>query len=133
MNFNAWRTSGDNALSSSIDEASRAASIWALINRDPVSITIKRGSSTLSAQTVRVTINNSDDGQQGGQSDAVSGKRGAIIFGIRNHATLTDTDIAIGDMFSLDYDEDGNGDEIHRVVNIVHIPGGIEAHTEVIQ
>lgn len=127
VNFNAWRTSSDGALATSISDADRAASIWGMIQRNPTSITLKRGSSTLSAQTVRIEISNSGGTmEQRAESNAVSGERMAIIFGIRNHATLSDTDIQTGDMLAI------NG-EAHRVTSVINVPGGIEAHTEVIQ
>lgn len=126
MDFKAWLSSSDDKLGGEIDDALRASRVWALIQRNPTSITLKRGSSTLSAQTVRIEISNSGGTERSAESSAVSGERMAIIYGIRNHATLSDTDIQTGDMLAI------NG-EAHRVTSVINVPGGIEAHTEVIQ
>lgn len=116
FNLSDWRSGDVDA----IDEASRAADAWRVIQRSPDSITIDRGTdTTLSAQTVAIEYGNtstesrSDGAGQTSQSDV-------IVFGIRNHATLTDTDIEQGDQFEW------NG-HFFRVVEVRLLPGEIQA------
>jgi len=63
------------------------------------SITVTRGGSTLSAQTVRV------DSLSGSQQITTSAgqvhQADALILGYRGHPTITDTDLKPGDRFAL--------------------------------
>lgn len=126
VDFDGLISSDDGKLVTGITSVSRASRMWALIQRNSTSITIKRGTTTLSAQVVKVVIENSGNDERVGESRSVSGLQDAIVYGVRDHASVADTDIEIGDMFVV------NGD-VHRVIGTTLIPGGIEARTEVIE
>lgn len=75
----------------------RARVIWQLIQANPFSVTLKRGSSTLAVQTVRMEY---DKATQDAISPAGRGsERALMIFGVRNHPTVANTDLQKGDRF----------------------------------
>lgn len=82
----------------------RAANAWKRINDKPTSVAFKTAAGvTLAAQTVRIEVDNRADTAE---SDAGQTPRmNVIVYGIRGHATLTDTDIAEGYRFVLNGDE----------------------------
>lgn len=121
MSFDVWRNAG---VTGSISQAQRAADAWGRINRDPSSITIVRDGTPLAAQTMRVehaTSVNVAVGDGMGRSAVAE----VWLFGIRNHATLSDTDIQRDDRFAL------NG-QTFRVEVVMHLPGEIQAKGEAI-
>jgi hypothetical protein len=70
-----------------------------LIADKPTSITISRGASTLSAQTVRIE---EFRGQKQVQSSAGQVYNvDAVVLGHKGHPTITDTDIKPGDRFAV--------------------------------
>ena len=85
-------------------EAQRAALAWKRIQDKPTSVTFKNTAGTvLAAQTVRIE---SDSLARPATSEAgMTATRRVVVFGIRNHATLTNTDIKEGYTFILDNDE----------------------------
>lgn len=80
----------------------RPTSIGDLIALKPTSITIRRGSSTLSAQTVRLETLASQRMVvgEGGVTHQIDG----VVVGVRNHPIQSDVDIQAGDRFA-----DGDG------------------------
>lgn len=78
----------------------RPTAIGDLIALKPTSITVKRGATTLGAQTVRLETLASQR--------AVVGEGGitlmcdAMALGYKNHPTVTDTDLKAGDRFVAD-------------------------------
>lgn len=78
----------------------RATSIGDLIALKPTSITIRRGSSTLSAQTVRLETLASQRMVvgEGGVTHQIDGH----LQGYRNHPTIADTNVKAGDRFVAD-------------------------------
>lgn len=113
---------------SAIAAGPRAAAAWARIQDKPTSITIKRGSTTLAAQTVRVEFSSTVREVQG--STGISSKRDAIIFGIRDHDSLPDTDIQRGDQFAIK-DDEGTVLGHYRVVDVILTIGEKQARAEV--
>ena len=97
---------------------------WRLIQYNPADINIRRGSTFLDAQTVRVETSNAQVERQG-DSAAVAVLRDAVIFGVRGHATEADTDIKRNDLFEYDGQD-------YRVMDINKVVGGIQASCEVI-
>jgi hypothetical protein len=112
-----------------ISNAARAERIWAKIQRKPSSVVFTKPATndgagnvtpaaTLAAQTVRATSDN--------RASLVAGLAGAapqrhlVVFGIKDHATLADTDINEGYTFTYDGDT-------YRVVDTVAVPGGVQA------
>lgn len=104
-----------------IGAGARAAAAWARICEKPTSITIKRASTTLDAQTVRVEFSSSVRDVQG--KSGMSSQRDVIVFGIRNHDVLDDTDIQRGDLFALDSGR-------YRVVDLILTLGEVQARCE---
>ena len=77
-----------------------STAIGDLIALKPTSITIKRGSSTLSAQTVRLETLASQRAVvgEGGVTHQIDG----LLLGYRGHPTITNTDVKAGDRFVAD-------------------------------
>ncbi len=117
--FNAWRAA--NSLSPA-GENRRAIGAWKIIQRNATSITLWRGDTPLSPQTVHV----SHDPSASVLGDVSSGEinesyeRGVTVFGVKGHPTVSDTDIQTGDEFEL------NG-ESYRITDVVFYTGSIQA------
>lgn len=102
--------------------ADRAALAWRRISEKPTSITIKRGTTTLSAQTVRVESSGSS--VRVGTAGAVA-VRDVVVFGVKSHAVVTDTNIRRNDRFVY-------GGEEYQVKDIVLTLGEVQARCEVV-
>ena len=101
--------------------AQRAVAAWGRIQDNASSITIMRGSSNLSAQTVRVELVREGQDQPGMAGEA--GMWRAMVFGVRDHPTETDTDIQKGDRFVY-------GGSEYRVIAVAQWPGEVQATAE---
>lgn len=112
-----------------IDAALRAERTWLHIQRWPSQIVLTRpavitddepspGPTALPSQTVRVTKDNRPRALRGEMGEGA--ELHCVVFGVRDHATLPDTDIERGDTFVLDGDA--------YVVDYVNlVPGGKQA------
>ncbi len=121
--INAWLAAGgDLAALPTETEAQRAARAWRRIGDKPTSVTFKKpNGTTLAAQTVRLE---SDNSASLAESEAgAAPRRKLIIFGVRNHATVTDTDIAEGYRFI-------SGNDLYRVVDIITTLGEVQGVAE---
>lgn len=121
--FDSWLAdTGDLAALPTQTEETRAALAWRRINDKPTSVTFRTPAGvTLSTQTVRIE---SDDSAHEAMSDAgLAPERYVIIFGIRNHASLPDSDIAEGYTFVL------NGDQ-YRIIDTILTLGEIQGTGE---
>lgn len=107
-----------------IPAQNRAAAAWNRINDKPVSVAFKLPNGTvLAAQTVRIEYDNSAS-----QSEAPSGQtavRKLIVFGVRGHSTITDTNVGEGYRFVYQ-----NGE--YRVMDVITTIGEIQAIAEVV-
>lgn len=96
-------------------EEERAADAWKRINEKPQSVVFRSAAgATVAAQTVRVEVDNR-------ASDSISAagaapKMKAIVYGIKGHSTLANTDIKEGYRFVL------NGDE-YRCIDVIDTIG----------
>jgi hypothetical protein len=105
-------------------EQERAADAWKRIGEKPQSVAFKNAAgTTLAAQTVRVEVDNR-------ASDSISAagaapKMKAIVFGIRGHATLANTDIKEGYRFVYGNDE-------YRCIDIILQTGEIQGVFEAV-
>lgn len=117
IDFGAWLADTD-----AIPEATRAALAWRRINDRPSSVTFKTPSgSVLDAQTVRVEhLSGASEPTSAAGAGAV---RRCIVFGVRNHATVADTDIASGYRFIIAPDD-------YRVIDVIETPGEVQALAE---
>lgn len=119
VNFNAWMA-GNNFPYTSITSG-RAVDAWRRISDKPTSITVKRGTSLLSAQTVRIEY---DSGVQ--EVETPAGEKSVqklIVFGVKDHPAVTNTDLQRGDRFVLNNLE-------FEVMAIVYQTGEIQAQAE---
>ena len=90
VDFSLWLS--DTA---AIPASGRAAAAWARINDKPTSVTFRKPDGTdLDAQTVRLEYDSrvSESESPAGQTPV----RKLIIFGVKDHDTVTDTDIGEG-------------------------------------
>lgn len=105
-----------------IPAANRAAAAWNRINDKPTSVAFKKPDNTvLAVQTVRIEYDNIVS-----QSEAESGQtavRKLTIFGVRDHSTVTDTDVGEGYRFIYQNDE-------YNVVDTILTIGEIQAIAE---
>lgn len=106
-----------------IDPEPRAAAAWARIQNKPTQITIKRDgvSGVMTAQTVRIEFDTTRNIEASGAGGKTSVQI-ARVFGIRDHATLPDTNILRGDRFTTD--------DIfwYRVIDVILTIGEIQAN-----
>lgn len=97
VDFNGWLQA-----ESYTDEVADAVASWNSILDFPFSIVIKRGVTKLAAQTVRVSVLDSSELPQGSSAQlGTMGVQSVTVFGVRNHPTISDTDIKRGDRFIL--------------------------------
>lgn len=106
-----------------IDGTKRAIDAWGRIQKDPASITVVReDASTLAAQTVRVVIETTR-GDRVGDNIVSAATREAVVFGVKGHPTVADTDIRRGDQFR--YKE-----LLYKVHTVAEHPGEVQARAE---
>lgn len=113
--FAAWRS----------DPAARAAEAWQRIEEQTVTVTIRRGTATLAAQTVRVEPGDSarEDLDLRRGLNVMPGVQRAVVFGVRQHPTVADTDIERGDRFVIGATE-------FEVIAVIAAPGEVQALCE---
>lgn len=125
MSLNGWLAGSTLSVASA---EARAALAWRRITDRPTSITIRRGSGaskqTLAAQTVRVEWDNSAVEREGIVTTA--GRQHCVVFGVKDHETITDTNIKRADRFSI------NGVE-YEVIAVMTPPGEVQAVCETVQ
>lgn len=119
VNFFAWLSD-----TTAIDANGRSAAAWKRINDKPTSVAFKTTNGTvLSAQTVRLEW---DSNASESESPAgVTAVRKLIIFGVRDHATVANTNVGEGYRFVY------SGDE-YRVIDTLLTIGEIQAFCEVV-
>lgn len=103
-----------------IDNASRAEATWRMIQRNPSTITLNRGSVNIEAQTMRLTwgtIGDDSRNEAGGQQN--DGR--CVLFGVKNHPTVTDTNIQRGDRFAIGLVE-------YEVYEVLYLVGSVQAY-----
>ena len=113
--------------------AQRAVRNWGLIQRNPTSITIDRKGVEKDPQTVRTEYDNdarwigeaglAGRGQGSVRSSGVAVTRDLIVFGVRDHPTVTDTDLKTGDQFAV-------GKVLWEIRDVVEVTGGVQARAE---
>jgi hypothetical protein len=120
VNFGDWLSVNN----SSGGENRYAIHQWKIIQRNPNSITLKRGSTSLAAQTVRIQPGNEER-----QIELPTGKsvtvREIVIFGVVGHPTVADTDIRKDDQFSY-------LNRLYKVTDVIENQGSKQAWAEAI-
>lgn len=107
--------------STEIDICARAVGAWNRIQRNAVSVVIVRDGTALDAQMVRIEA---DSTARPIASDA--GRTGAIrrvVYGVRGHPTVDDTDLLRGDRFAY-------GGVQYEIVQVIAVPGEVQGFAE---
>jgi hypothetical protein len=112
----------DSSYTGAVAIASQAGDAWRCIQDVPADIVLVRSGVALNSQTVRIEISNTHR-QVEGESTVQSGRQEAVIFGVRGHPDVEDTDIRANDRFAH------NGIQ-YRVIAIVTQPGEVQARCE---
>lgn len=102
-----------------IDAAERAVLALRRIMAFPTTIMIARVG--VGAQIVRLEYNNI--AQETDANLSAPGVASAIVFGIRNHPSLPDTDLVRGDRFRY-------LNTMFEVISVTYVPGEIQAHCQ---
>jgi hypothetical protein len=120
VNFDDWMDEGN----SPEGENRYASDQWRLIQINQKSIALKRGSTTLAAQTMSIQPDSEER-----QIELPNGKtitvRDVVIFGIVGHPTLDDTDIQKDDQFSYRR-------RLYKVTDVIENTGSLQAWAEAI-
>lgn len=113
--FEAWRE----------HQAARALEAEARIGERAVEISIRRGTDLLDPQTVRIEFGNSarEDLDVRRGLNVLPGVQRAVVFGLRDHPTIADTDIQRGDRFVLGATE-------FEVIAVIVLAGEVQAFCE---
>lgn len=105
LNLSNW-LSGTHSTGSqrSAREQKRAAQAWRRINEKGTSVSFRTPTgATVGAQLVRIESDNTATASE--SAAGATAKRKVIVFGVRNHAVVADTDIKEGYRFVLLNDE----------------------------
>lgn len=117
IDFTNWFT--DTA---AIEEETRAALAWRQINDKPASVVFRKPDGTdLTAQTVRIESDNSVT-----ESEGTAGRgpvRKVIVFGVKGHPTVTDTDMKEGYRFNYSSDQ-------YRIMDTILTLGEVQGVAE---
>ena len=95
----------------------RALMAWERIQDRPTSVTLDRGGVAQAAQTVRLEYS-SPHTVQGEVGKA--GEYDLVVFGVKDHPTVTDTNIKRGDRFAV-------GKLVYEVLTVANVPGEVQA------
>jgi hypothetical protein len=121
MSFQQWIAAIPTKLTAG-QAQNRAVLAYRRILQKPSSIAFKTSSgTTLDPQIVRIESDNRANPVQG--VSGVAPKRQVIIFGIRNHPSIPDTDIKEGYTFNLEKDR-------YTVRDVIYTLGEVQAVTE---
>lgn len=106
-----------------IDAADRASDTWERICEQPVSVTLIRNGTALTAQTCRIEYDTTKDGAGVISEAGQSSQQWVIVYGVSGHPSVTDMDIARNDLFAYD-------GQRFRVVSLIKVPGEVQARAE---
>ena len=109
-----------------IDEGTRAAAAWNRIQDRPTSVTLYRSGSALGAQTVRIEYSEASTSSERQGVAGQPSERQVIIFGVQDHPTVSDTNIQRGDLLKFE-------GATYKIVDVINLPGEIQAYTERLQ
>lgn len=119
LNFSSWLTEGGDLAGNPTNTVQqRAALAWRRINDKPTSVTFRTAAgASIAAQTVRIEYASSAaiDESAAGATPVMR----VIIFGVRGHATIANTDIKEGYRVVVGTDE-------YRCVDVILTIGEIQ-------
>lgn len=99
-------------------DQARAADAWRRIQEKPTAVVLKTAAGVNRAsQTMRLEVDNR--ASVGESAAGVTPRMNVILYGVRGHATLTDTAMAEGDRFNY------LGDQ-YTIQDIILVPGEIQ-------
>lgn len=84
-----------NWLTTTLAQQHRADDAWQRIQEKPTSVVLKRNGSDLTAQTVRLEMDSTV--QRNGSQVADVDMQRIVVFGVKGHETVADTNIQRGD------------------------------------
>ena len=117
IDIGAWLSTGGGGPAG--QAATRAALAWRRIQDKPSSLAFRTPAGvTLAAQSVRVE--NDSNASPTTSTAGKSAARRVVVFGVRDHATEADTDVAVGYRFVLNSEE-------FRVEDIILTLGEVQA------
>lgn len=96
---------------------------WRRISDRPTSVVLVRGSTPLDAQMVRIESDNTVTDQNSPGTNTVMAIQKVTLFGVRDHATVADTDIERSDRFRINNVQ-------YEVMTIMTPPGEVQAICE---
>lgn len=113
--FNDWYLTSTVAPASA---ETRAVLAWRRIQDRPTSLVLSRDGIDQAAQTVRLEFDATYSDVQ--DETGRSAKRELVIFGVKDHPTVADTDIQTNDRFAIDL-------TLYEVNNVIELPGEVQA------
>lgn len=126
MSLHTWLSSNPFLPTSAESAVTESTLAWQTIQQNPRSIVFKTASGVeLAAQTVRIDSDNRPNMME--SASGIAPKRKLVVFGVRNHPTVANTDIKKGYTFSL---PESNTDR-YVVLDVILLPGEIQATVEV--
>lgn len=100
--------------------AQRAINAWQRINDKPSSITIYRNATAQTAQTVRLEFDDGTKQDALSKAGGTTNERELVIFGVKDHPTITTTDLKDDDGFTYD-------GQTYQVKGVIKLPGEVQA------
>ncbi len=120
-NFDTW---AGTDYAEVLDAEGRAAYAWRRIQDRPTSITLTReGTGVLAAQDVRIESDNTVSDTTSTGTNTQTAIQKLTVFGVRDHATVPDTNIQRSDRFRI------NGVN-YEVMSLMTPPGEVQAICE---
>lgn len=119
MNINSWLGSNVDLLNPTAE--TKAVLAWRRILRFPTEIEIDRNGTYLAAQTVRIEHNIRV--REDNKDLTATGVAVAMVFGVKGHPTIPDTDIQARDLFYFE-------NTMFEVTTIIPLEGEIQATCE---
>ncbi len=117
-NLNAFYA--NDVLGSPLSPAQRAINAWQRINDKPSSITIYRNAVAQTAQTVRIEFDDGSKQDTLSKAGGTTNERELVIFGVKDHPSITTTDIKDDDSFVYD-------SQTYQVKGVIRLPGEVQA------
>lgn len=104
------------------DNTARAIAAWQRIQDQPSAIVIRRAGTALDPQTVRIEFSDAarEDMDVRRGLNVTPGVQRVIVFGVKGHPTVADTDIQRADRFVL-------GDTEYEVIGVIAAAGEVQA------
>ena len=104
------------------DDAARASAAWQRIQDQPTAITIRRAGAALDPQTVRIEFSDAarEDMDVRRGLNVTPGVQRVVVFGVRDHPLLADTDIQRADRFVVGITE-------YEVIGVITAAGEVQA------